>query len=263
MTEDRGTAKKPRKGTPAEAALPEAAAEKKEAKKTTKAPAAEPKAGAPAEDKRTEKARKAKGAPAVAKAPGGEEEEAPKIVKPRVPRLQEKYRQEVAPVLVREFGYSNVMQAPRVEKIILNMGLGEAIQNPKALESAEKDLTAISGQHPVTTRARRSIAAFKLRTGMPIGMMVTLRGKRMYDFLGKLVSSVLPRIRDFQGVSRDSFDGRGNYNLGMKEQIIFPEIEYDKVEKVRGLEITIVTTAGRDEEGRRLLELLEMPFVKG
>jgi large subunit ribosomal protein L5 len=177
-------------------------------------------------------------------------------------RLKEKYVKEVVPELMSKFGYENVMQVPKLSKIVLNISLGEAIQNPKALEGAESDLAAIAGQHPVITRARKSIAAFKLRAGMPIGMMVTLRGRRMYDFFDKLVSVVLARIRDFQGVSRDSFDGEGNYTLGMKEQVVFPEIDYDKVDKLRGLEITIVTTAANDEEGRGLLEALGMPFRK-
>ena len=180
-----------------------------------------------------------------------------------VPRMLEKCRKEIAPDLMRELGYTNMMQVPRLKKIVLNIGLGEAIQNPKALDAAESDLTTISGQHPVITRAQKSISSFKLRAGMPIGMMVTLRGKRMYDFLDKLVNAVLPRIRDFQGVPRNSFDGRGNYTLGLKDQITFPEIDYDKVDKIRGLEITIVTTARGDEEGRRFLELLGMPFKKG
>ncbi len=175
-------------------------------------------------------------------------------------RLKERYIKEVVPELVSKFNYSNVMQVPKLSKIVLNIGLGEAIQNPKSLEGAERDLAAISGQHPVITRAKKSIAAFKLRTGMPIGMKVTLRGKRMYDFFDKLVSVVLARIRDFQGVPRDSFDGQGNYTLGLKEQIVFPEIDYDKVDKLRGLEITIVTTAATDEEARGLLEALGMPF---
>jgi len=175
-------------------------------------------------------------------------------------RLKEKYVKEVVPGLMSKFEYKNVMQVPKLSKIVLNIGLGEAIQNPKVLEGAEKDLTAISGQHPVTTRAKTSIAAFKLRTGMPIGMMVTLRGKRMYDFFDKLVSVVLARIRDFQGISRDSFDGQGNYTLGIKEQVVFPEIDYDKVDKLRGFEIIIVTTATSAEEGRSLLESLGMPF---
>ena len=179
------------------------------------------------------------------------------------PRLKERYEQEILPALMKEFQLDNVMRVPRVKKVVLNIGLGEAIANPKALESAEKDLATISGQHPVVTKSKRSIAAFKLRTGMPIGMMVTLRDRRMYEFMDRLVSVVLPRIRDFRGVSRTSFDGRGNYSLGFKDQLMFPEIDYDKVEKPRGFQITIVTTARSDEEGRRLLELMGMPFVKG
>jgi large subunit ribosomal protein L5 len=175
-------------------------------------------------------------------------------------RLAEKYLTEVIPQLKDRLGYNNVMQVPKLEKIVLSIGLGEATQEPKVLEAAEKHLATISGQHPVTTRAKKSISAFKLRAGMPIGMMVTLRGKRMYDFFDKLVNVVLPRFRDFRGVSRDSFDGRGNYSLGMKEQIVFPEIDYDKVDKVRGLEVTIVSTANNDDEARALLELMGMPF---
>ncbi|MCK5124449.1 MAG: 50S ribosomal protein L5 [Dehalococcoidia bacterium] len=175
-------------------------------------------------------------------------------------RLEEKYLTELAPQLKARLGYDNIMKLPRLRKIVLSIGLGEAVQEPKALEAAEKDLTTISGQHPVTTRAKKSISAFKLRAGMPVGMMVTLRGKRMYDFFDKLVNVVLPRFRDFRGISRDSFDGRGNYSLGMKEQIVFPEIDYDKVEKIRGLEVTVVTTATNDDEARTLLELMGMPF---
>jgi large subunit ribosomal protein L5 len=177
-------------------------------------------------------------------------------------RLKEKYRQEVIPRLMEVCGYQNVMQVPRLEKIVLNIGLGEAINNAKALETAEQDLRIISGQHVVVTRSRKSIAAFHLRTGMPIGLMVTLRGGRMYDFFDRLVNAVLPRMHEFQGVSTDSFDGRGNYSLGLKEQILFPEIEYDKIDKVRGIEISIVTTARTDEDGRHLLELMGMPFEK-
>ena len=169
---------------------------------------------------------------------------------------------EAIPELMTKFGYSNVMQVPKLKKIVLNIGLGEAIQNPKALEAAEKDLVAISGQHPVVTRAKKPIASFKLRAGMPIGMMVTLRGRRMYDFFERLVNASLPRIRDFQGLPGNSLDGRGNYTLGLKEQIVFPEIDYDKVDKVRGLEISIVTTAHTDTEGKRLLEMMGMPFRK-
>jgi large subunit ribosomal protein L5 len=174
--------------------------------------------------------------------------------------LQEKYWFEVAPQLKAKLGYNNIMQLPKLEKIVISIGLGEATQEPKALEAAEKSLITISGQYPVTTRAKKSISAFKLRAGMPIGMMVTLRSKRMYDFFDKLVNVVLPRFRDFRGVSRDSFDGRGNYSLGIKEQIVFPEIEYDKVDKIRGLEVTIVTTAKNDDEAKVLLELMGMPF---
>jgi len=177
-------------------------------------------------------------------------------------RLKEKYIKDVVPELKKKFGFKNVMQVPRLEKVVLNIGLGEAITNAKALETATTDLSAIAGQHPVTTRSKRSIAAFKLRAGMPIGMMVTLRGERMFEFYDKLVNIVLARIRDFQGVSPDSFDGQGNYSLAIKEQIVFPEIDYDKVDKLRGLEITIVTTATTDEEGKSLLQSMGMPFKK-
>jgi large subunit ribosomal protein L5 len=177
-------------------------------------------------------------------------------------RLKERYRQEVIPRLMELYGYKNIMQVPRLDKIVLNIGLGEAIRDAKALEAAEKDLTAISGQHPVTTRARRSIAAFRLRTGMPIGLKVTLRGERMCDFFDKLVNAVLPRVREFQGVPQNSFDGRGNYTLGLKEQIAFPEVDYDSIDKIRGLEVSIITTAKTDDEGRHLLEALGMPFSK-
>ena len=178
-------------------------------------------------------------------------------------RLKERYQKEVIPALMERQGYRNVMEVPRLEKLVVSIGMGEAIQNAKALEAAESDLTTITGQHPVTTRAKKSIAAFKLRTGMPIGLKVVLRGERMYEFLDKLVNAVLPRQREFQGVSANSFDGRGNYTLGMKEQILFPEIDYDKVDKVRGLEVSMVTTARTDEEGKNLLELLGVPFAKG
>lgn len=176
-------------------------------------------------------------------------------------RLKEKYKKEVIPALLERGGYKNIMQVPRLDKVVLSIGLGEAIQNAKALESAEQDLATISGQHPVTTRARKSIAAFKLRTGMPIGLKVTLRGERMYDFFDKLVNTVLCRVREFQGVSRNSFDGRGNYTVAFSEQVVFPEIDYDKIDKTRGLEVSIITTAETDEEGRYLLELLGMPFA--
>jgi large subunit ribosomal protein L5 len=177
-------------------------------------------------------------------------------------QLKEKYKKELVPLLQERLGFNNVMQVPRLEKIVLNIGLGEAITNAKAMEAGEADLAAIAGQHPVITKSRRSISAFRLREGMAIGVKVTLRGKRMWDFMEKLVTITLPRVREFQGVPRNSFDGRGNYTLGFKEQIVFPEIEFDKVDKVRGLEVVIVTTANTDEEGRTLLELLGMPFVK-
>ncbi|MEA2515040.1 MAG: large subunit ribosomal protein [Thermomicrobiales bacterium] len=177
-------------------------------------------------------------------------------------RLQERYRSDVVEQMMTEFGYKNVMQVPKVEKIVVNIGLGEAVQNAKAIDAAVGDLSAITGQKPVVTRAKKSIAAFKLRAGMPIGAMVTLRGPRMYEFLDRLVSTALPRIRDFRGVSPNAFDGRGNYTLGLREQIVFPEIDYDKIDKTRGLEMSIVTTAKTDQEGRRLLALLGMPFAK-
>jgi large subunit ribosomal protein L5 len=177
-------------------------------------------------------------------------------------RLQETFRDEVVPQLMSEFNYSNVMQVPQIKKIVVNIGLGEAVTNARAIEAAVGDLTSITGQKPVVTRAKKSIAAFKLRAGMPIGAMVTLRGESMYEFYDRLVSASLPRIRDFRGISPNSFDGRGNYTLGLRDQIMFPEIDYDKIDKTRGLEISIVTTAQNDEEGRRLLTLMGMPFAK-
>jgi large subunit ribosomal protein L5 len=176
------------------------------------------------------------------------------------PRLREKYQREVVPALTKEFGFKNPMEVPKVEKVVVNIGLGEALQNPKAMEAALGDLTTITGQKPVVTRARKSIANFKLRDGQAIGAMVTLRGERMYEFLDRLVTLALPRIRDFRGVSRRSFDGRGNYSIGLREQIVFPEIDYDKVDKLRGLEVAIVTTARNDNEGYALLKNLGMPF---
>jgi large subunit ribosomal protein L5 len=177
-------------------------------------------------------------------------------------RLKEKYTQEVMPALQKEFNYKNPMQVPAINKVVVNIGMGEAIQNAKAMDAAVTDLSTITGQRPVITRAKRSVAAFKLREGMQIGCMVTLRGERMYQFLDKLMNVALPRLRDFQGVSADAFDGRGNYTLGLREQLVFPEIDYDKVDKVRGMEVSIVTTARTDEEGRQLLKLMGMPFKK-
>ncbi|WP_083515928.1 50S ribosomal protein L5 [Alicyclobacillus sendaiensis] len=175
-------------------------------------------------------------------------------------RLLEKYRNQVVPALMKQFNYKNPLQVPRIEKIVINMGLGEATQNPKVIDAAVEDLRAISGQQPVVTRAKKSIAGFRLRQGMPIGVKVTLRGERMYHFLDKLMNLALPRVRDFRGVSPRSFDGRGNYTLGLREQLIFPEIDYDKIDKVRGLEVVVVTTAKTDEEARALLTELGMPF---
>lgn len=175
-------------------------------------------------------------------------------------RLYETYKSEIVPKLMEKFQYKNVMQVPRVERVVINIGVGEAIQNPKALDGAVNDLTVISGQKPVITRAKKSIAGFKLREDMAIGCKVTLRGERMYNFLDKLINLSLPRVRDFRGVSPQSFDGRGNYSLGIKEQTIFPEIEYDKIDKIRGLGIVIVTTAETDEEARELLRHMGMPF---
>jgi large subunit ribosomal protein L5 len=179
-----------------------------------------------------------------------------------VARLEERYKAEIAETLMKDFQYANVMQVPKLTKVVINIGLGESIQNAKAIDAAVNDLALISGQKPVVTQAKKSIAAFKLRAGMPIGAMVTLRGQRMYEFVDRLVSAAMPRIRDFRGVSPNAFDGRGNYTLGLREQLIFPEIEYDKIDKTRGLEISFVTTARTDDEGRRLLQLLGMPFAK-
>ncbi len=176
------------------------------------------------------------------------------------PRLREAYKQNVTPRMIETFGYTNPMQVPTIDKVVINIGLGEALQNAKALDAAVGDLMAITGQKPVVTRAKKSIAAFKLREGNAVGAMVTLRGNRAWEFLDRLIGIALPQIRDFRGVSSRSFDGRGNYTLGLREQIMFPEIDYDKVDRVRGMEISIVTTAKSDDEGRQLLELLGMPF---
>lgn len=176
--------------------------------------------------------------------------------------LKEFYQNECVPQLMKEFGYKNIMQVPKVTKVILNMGLGEAVQNPKVIDSAAQELTQIAGQKAVVTRAKKSIAGFKLREGMPIGCRVTLRGDRMYDFLTKLINIALPRVRDFRGISLKAFDGRGNYAMGVKEHIIFPEIDYDKIDKIKGLNICITTTAETDEAGRFLLRALGMPFRK-
>jgi len=186
----------------------------------------------------------------------------PTLTNATLTRVQEQYAEQVVPVLQREFGYKNPMELPRLQKITLNIGLGEARENPRAVETATADLATITGQKPVVTRATKSIANFRIREGMPIGVMVTLRGQRMYEFFDRLVNAALPRIRDFRGLPTKAFDGRGNYSLGLREQLVFPEIEYDKIDRIRGMQININTTAKSDEEGKRLLELLGMPFAK-
>lgn len=176
--------------------------------------------------------------------------------------MRQKYNQEVIPAMMEKFGYRNVMQVPKLEKVVINVGLGEAIQNPKAIDAVIEDIKTITGQQPVVTRAKKSVAVFKLREGMRIGVKVALRGTRMYDFVDRLISIALPRVRDFRGVSPRAFDGRGNYTLGLKEQLIFPEIDYDKIDKIRGMDVTLVTTAKSDEEAHELLKLMGMPFKR-
>ena len=176
------------------------------------------------------------------------------------PRLRNRYKDEIVPQLMKDFGFTNVMQVPKLDRIVVNMGLGEAVQNAKLIESAAEELKAITGRKPIVTRAKKSIASFKLREGMPIGVMVTLRGEQMYDFLDRLISLALPRTRDFKGISPKAFDGRGNYTLGIREQIVFPEINYDKIDRIKGMNVTLVTTAETDEQGRALLKSLGMPF---
>jgi len=220
---------------------------------------------APIKAKRTRKAAepatKAKAAtPAVKPAPRAKATTPVAAARPEPTGLRLRYRNEAVPALQREFRYPNSMQVPRLDKVVVNSGLGEAIQNAKAIDAAVRDLTIITGQKPIVTRATRSIAQFRLRTGMPIGAKVTLRGQRMYDFLERTMRLALPRIRDFRGVPTRSFDGRGNFSLGFREQLVYPEIDYDSIDRLRGFEISIVTTARNDEEGRRLLELLGMPF---
>lgn len=211
--------------------------------------------GSPAPRQRQPRAARGGRGAATAEAPPAEEVVAP-------PRLIASYRDEIVPAMMREFQYSNYMQVPRVEKITLNIGLGEALTNGRAMEAATRDLMIISGQKPIVTRARKSIAGFKLREGNPIGTCVTLRGARMYYFLDRLINSALPRIRDFRGISRRGFDGRGNFSLGIREQIIFPEIDYNQIDRFRGLQVTITTSARNDAEAMRMLELFGMPFVR-
>ena len=178
------------------------------------------------------------------------------------PRLLQKIRDEIGPEMMKEFGYSSVMQIPRLDKVVVNIGLGEALQNARAIENVTADLSRITGQRPVTTKAKKSIAGFKIREGMPIGAMVTIRGRRMYEFVDRLLNASLPRIRDFQGLSRNSFDGRGNYSIGIREHTIFPEIDYNSIDRIRGMQIVIVTSAENDQEGMRFLELAGMPFIR-
>ena len=230
----------------AEAEAPAPAAPARRAR-TTRRRAAAPEAAAPEE-------------PAVEAAPAPEPE--PEVPAKRLPRLLERYRTSVKGALHEEFGYTNVMQIPRLEKVVLNVGLGETKTNPRAMESVTRDLSLITGQKPVVTRAKRSISGFKLREGDPIGVAVTLRGNRMYEFMDRLVNASLPRIRDFRGVSRRAFDGRGNYSLGIREQVIFPEIDYGQIDRIRSLQVSIVTTAGTDREAMRLLDLMGMPFTR-
>ena len=178
------------------------------------------------------------------------------------PRLLQKIRDEIGPEMMKEFGYTSVMQIPRLDKVVINIGLGEALQNARAIESVTADLGRITGQKPVTTKAKKSIAGFKIREGMPIGAMVTMRGRRMYEFTDRLLNASLPRIRDFQGLSRNSFDGRGNYSIGIREHTIFPEIDYNSIDRIRGMQIVVVTSAVNDQEGMRFLELAGMPFIR-
>ena len=228
--------------------------EERDKPKTTRQRAPRAKAKDP---KTTE--RKPRRSPAKAKA----EAEVQVSPAPRpLPRLLQRLREEIGPQLTQDFGYTSPMQIPGLHKVVLNIGLGEALQNARAMEAATNDLTMISGQKPVINRAKKSIAGFKIREGMPIGISVTLRGRRMYEFMDRLLNSALPRIRDFQGVPRDSFDGRGNYALGIREQVIFPEIDYNSIDRIRGLQVIIVTTAPNDQEGFRLLELMGMPFAR-
>ncbi len=203
--------------------------------------------------------RRSRAAAAVVAENGAKE---PSVQARPLPRLLLRLRDEIAPALMQEFSYTSNMQVPGLSKVVVNIGLGEALQNARAMEAATRDVTAITGQRPVTTRAKKSIAGFKIREGMPIGLSVTLRGRRMYEFVDRLISSALPRIRDFQGVPRESFDGRGNYSLGIREQVIFPEIDYNSIDRIRGLQIVICTTARTDQEGLRLLERMGMPFAR-
>ncbi len=236
--------------------------------KRTRSEAGSEGAGAKAKStSRSSGGRKSTRATAVAKEKAAKEatpdtQPSPAIEPRPLPRVLARFREEVAQEMTKEFGYTSAMQVPRLTKIVLNIGMGEALENSRAIENASRDLSLIAGQHPVTTRARKSIAGFKIRQGMPIGLSVTLRGRRMFEFFDRLVSSALPRIRDFRGLSREAFDGRGNYSLGIREHVIFPEIDYNSIDRIRGLEVSIVTTARTDREGLRLLEMLGVPLAR-
>jgi large subunit ribosomal protein L5 len=249
----------PRTRTPRAKAPAEKAATKPRASKRNAAAAGPIAASEPAAAEATEAAKAAPKAGGE-RTGGGQRRGNGSFQKPEYTGLRQRYHDEVQPALQREFGYANPMQIPRVDKVIVNIGLGEAIQNAKAVDAAVGDLAIITGQRPIVTRAKRSIAQFRLRTGMPIGAKVTLRGQRMYDFLERTLSLALPRIRDFRGIPTRSFDGRGNFSLGLREQLVYPEIDYDKIDRLRGLEVSIVTTARTDEEGLKLLQLMGMPF---
>ena len=216
----------------------------------------------PSEEAAPPRRRRSRSAAAEDQAEAEPQQERAPVVQRPLPRMLERLRTEVGPQLMQEFSYTSTMQIPRLDKIVLNIGLGEALLNPRAMEAALRDITAITGQKPLTTRAKKSIAGFKIRDGMAIGVSVTLRGRRMYEFYDRLVSSALPRIRDFQGTSREAFDGRGNYSLGIREQVIFPEIDYNSIDRIRGMQVVIATTAFSDLEGLRLLELMGMPFAR-
>jgi len=244
----------PRAKAPAEKSAPKPRAPKRDA--AAAGPMATSELAATEATEATEAAPKAGGE----RTAGGQRRGDGSFQKPEYTGLRQRYHDEVQPALQREFGYANPMQIPRVDKVIVNIGLGEAIQNAKAVDAAVGDLAIITGQRPIVTRAKRSIAQFRLRTGMPIGAKVTLRGQRMYDFLERTLSLALPRIRDFRGIPTRSFDGRGNFSLGLREQLVYPEIDYDKIDRLRGLEVSIVTTARTDEEGLKLLQLMGMPF---
>ena len=246
---------------PSPAEAPPAAASPARRRRRTTEPTEQQTQEPPTDDTEVPQPRPARRSRA-ARQPAPEADEVAVAAVRSAPRLLERLRTDIGPALIQEYGYSSRMQVPRLSKIVLNIGLGEALTNARALESASRDLVSISGQRPVTTRARRSIAGFKIRQGMAIGLSVTLRGRRMYEFMDRLVSSALPRIRDFRGLSRESFDGRGNYSLGIREQVIFPEIDYNSIDRIRGLQVIIGTTARTDLEGLRLLELMGMPFTR-